>query len=467
VSVLEITRVAVQDAPAAHLKRLSLDEPRPGTRSDTYSFDIKGWMLSGPAPVEAVEVVQEGRLVLELPVSEDRPDVAAAFPEISAEAKGFRGAIGSLSLRSTFDLLLRIRLSGGRRLPLGRIEGNRTALPAGHESAIQPLMVNTIGRSGSSWLLWLLSCHPEIVAFKPFGHDVRAATYWTTVLQALSQPQSYLRQFDPETLEDPYWWIAGRGQDRALGDPRLAAWLGRDNVEGLVEMCRSRIQAFYSWVTPSLPTRFFVEKSFPYQVQADLLSEIYPGARELILVRDFRDMLSSVLAFNAKRGYLAFGMERAGGEADYVTSVLEPSARSLLGRWRRRFKTAHLVRYEDLALEPAETLARLLRYLGVDSRQPVVEETLKRALRGQPGMREHRTVTDAASSVGRWRHDLPAELAEICNEALGPLLAEFGYAAGSEGHGFDGDDVARQSGARGDGDDWPTHRRARGTRTEA
>jgi hypothetical protein len=39
----------------------------------------------------------------------------------------------------------------------------------------------------------------------------------------------------------------------------------------------------------------------------------------------------------------------------------------------------------------------------------------------------HRTVQDPAQTIGRWRRDLPDELAAECNELLTPVLEAFGY----------------------------------------
>jgi hypothetical protein len=39
----------------------------------------------------------------------------------------------------------------------------------------------------------------------------------------------------------------------------------------------------------------------------------------------------------------------------------------------------------------------------------------------------HRTVDDPMRTIGRWRRDLPAELAAECNEILADVLDGFGY----------------------------------------
>ncbi|HET9593720.1 MAG TPA: sulfotransferase domain-containing protein, partial [Solirubrobacterales bacterium] len=149
------------------------------------------------------------------------------------------------------------------------------------------------------------------------------------------------------------------------------------------------------------------------------------GAREVILVRDFRDMLCSVIAFNQKRGYQAFGRADVGSDAEYVETTVANSAKRLLRRMRERGGEAHLVRYEDLIQEPAETLAAMMGYLGLDAGDDSVAAVLARA--EKESLDEHRTTSKASESIGRWQRDLSPELAQVCAEVLDPVLTEFGY----------------------------------------
>ena len=425
--LVEISAVKQYDG-AGPLVGCRLDGPKPPLRSNLYGFELIGWVLADAGPVEKVEVLQEGRVVGEAEPGEPRADIAAAFPDLPhAQACGFRVPISALDLRQEFELSVLARGPGDLRARIADVAGERATLPAGGEELIQPLMVNTIGRSGSTWLVWLLSCLSEAVAFSPWARDARVGTYWTSVMQALSRPQSYLAQLVPGPLEQRYWW-----NDRADlrfgvgGDPELEAWLGGEAVESLVEFSRSRIDAFYARLgKDGERPRYFVEKYLPYQLTPDLLGEMYPGAREVILVRDFRDMLCSVIAFNQKRGYQAFGRADAGSDAEYVETTVANSAKRLLRRRRERGEEAHLVRYEDLIQQPAETLAAMMRYVGLEAGEEAVAAVLERA--DGETLDEHRTTSKASESIGRWRRDLSPELAQVCAEVLDPVLTEFGY----------------------------------------
>ena len=124
-------------------------------------------------------------------------------------------------------------------------------------------------------------------------------------------------------------------------------------------------------------------------------------------MRDFRDMLCSIRAFNEKRGTSAFGLEGEGAEVGYVQDMLAPSVDSLLHEWRSRADRAHLVRYEDLITAPQDTLAGVLDHAGLDASGGRVEEMLSDASDQIPGMADHATATGGpAASIGRWRGEL-------------------------------------------------------------
>jgi hypothetical protein len=406
----------------------NIDTPAEGYAGDSYGLTIEGWVLTREIAVEHVEVLYEERPIAIVPADRERPDIAAGFAEVEGAGRsGFRATISALKLAERFEIVLRAKLADGTRLPLAKLRGRRRRLPsAGGEELIQPLMVNTIGRSGSTLLVTLLSSHPDVVAFSPFIKDARVSTYWANIMQDLSEPSSFLAPFDPPDLDAAQWWLRG-GEE--LGEPEVERWLGSEAVDSLADLCRSQIETFYANLAGAGRPRYFVEKYLPHQVVPDLLAEVYPGAREVILVRDFRDMLSSVIAFNRKRGWDAFGRSEGGDDAEYVRGAMRQSLVTLAGRLREGDTAPRLVRYEDLVLDPEPALADLFADLGLDADPELVAETVKRARESTASMDHHRTTSDPAASIGRWREDLPEEIAAVCNEELGPLLAEFGYEA--------------------------------------
>jgi Sulfotransferase family len=429
VTAVSISKVdALPQRPG--LRSVSIDEPLTGAEFATYAFDIKGRAETETERVSCVEVRQEGRLLGEAPVAPASVEAAGSAPLGEGNAFTFGTTIQATDLRTEFDLRLRVRYEGGGGDAIGRIQGRRHALPASSDVRIQPVMVTTIGRSGSKWLVWLLSCHAQIVAFQPLVFEPRVATYWVEVFRSLSAPKSSQRQIHSEDYLGE-WWLGHRPGALPGAIPAdFADWLGKEAVESLAAMCQGRIEAFYGRAGAAVgkpDPDYFVEKFLLRPLTLDLLTEIYPGAREVILVRDFRDRLSSVLAWNARRGQELFGRDTVTTDADFVTSRVRTEAQSLLRHWRSRKSSALLVRYEDLVLEPRRMLEELLNFLNVDSSSKAVAATLNRASQERKLLDAHRTTDQPGGSIGRWRRDLSPELAGICNEVLTPVLTEFGY----------------------------------------
>jgi hypothetical protein len=407
-----------------------LDLPLAGTPSDTYSLTLEGWAVGRNSPAVGVVVAGPGYPELELPISVRRPDLGRDFAEIEwAPNGGFRVAISSLRLPERFDLEVSIRLKGDARTPLARVIGRRRTL-AGDGAELLPIIVTTLGRTGSTLATAVLGSHPRVVAFRPYTYEARIASYWADVLSALSEPRSYMQG----VAGDVYgwdWWTGSRrvgAQEEMTYDPQIERFLGTTNIEQLAAFCRGRIATFYEEVSRvrNKNPDYFVEKAGPDSSAPILLRQFYPGMREVFLTRDLRDVAASTLAYNAKRGVVSFGREEVGSDEEYIRGPLQRDARDLLEAWRARAEDSYLLRYEDLIKWPQVTLADLFSYLSIESDEATIAETLQRAHR--PGaQKQHQTSDSAEQSIGRWKTDLPEHLQRACDEALGDILVQFGY----------------------------------------
>jgi hypothetical protein len=424
-AIVTITEVVPASLDPA-LAGAAIDGPVPGDESDTFSFNVGGWAAPQGTAVAAFRVLDGARIVAEVPPN--RP----AGGETPPGAGGFEVLVRAIELAPSFSVEIVALLADGRQCRLGDVRGSRQLLAVPREAGLNPAMITTIGRSGSKWLARLMSCHPEVLAFQPLVFEPRVATYWITVLRELSAPKSYLRQIHTERWDEPRWWLG----DGAVALPApvelgMAQWLGSDSVRQLGAICQERIEAYYEAVARRSDkrdgVRFFAEKFLLDPVLLDLTTEVFPNAREVILVRDFRDRLSSVFAWNEKRGDHGFGHDAEMSKAEYLVERVRNDAEELIERWRRRADTALLIRYEDLIVEPEPTMARLFEFLGVAADPAAVSRVLEQANQPNELLDTHRTVSDPMRTIGRWRRDLPADLAAECNQLLAPLLEAVGY----------------------------------------
>jgi hypothetical protein len=425
--LIEIREVAHDSSPALGGAEVNL--PASGDRLRTYALDVRGWAIGRGQNVTGVELVADGTVVGAAPLDVERPYVAAEHGvDLSV---GFRALVNGLALPTDFELDVNAIGATGGRLRIGAVRGRRAPLPAGKGTGLQPLIVTTLGRTGSMLLMRLFEAHPEVLVLRPHRYEQRVAGYWSEVMLALTDPSSHLRQLAPAgSLDRPRWWLGDEGPTPGF-DPQsgLARWLGSDAVISLAGICRDRIDALYAEAaarSPDKHPRYFAEKHTLRS--AAVTAELYPDAREIFLVRDFRDMVSSILAFNRKRGVRGFGEGAAESPRDYVEQ-LAGWAEGLVRRVERRRAQSHVLRYEQLVREPEATLPPLLEYLGVDAHDAAVRAMLASLSTEMPELAQHTTSPDAEGSIGRWRSDLDEELSLACERSFGHALQAFGYEA--------------------------------------
>jgi hypothetical protein len=215
-------------------------------------------------------------------------------------------------------------------------------------------------------------------------------------------------------------------RDRSvLGPP---PWRRRDLMEGTEPGAPSMSQqAFdFAWrefsqrataVTrvahrdPEADVRYYAEKHMnSWLLDRDEL----PPFRLLVMLRDPRDTYASLLAFReATKAEL--GQREAADEADYFRRFIERQRDRL--RWIAALEESPettIVRYEELVRDLAAVSGRLSAWLGVELDADSV-------LRDKRVGWVHRTADSAEESIGRWRSDLPKEVAETIG---GQLRAE-------------------------------------------
>ena len=435
-----VTRVEVHEvvqAPdeagllrGAALERPSLEHEARGAPGG-WSLDLRGWAVGADQPVEQVEISLPGRVLRRTSCGAPRADLAAERPDVpGVAAAGFYATLGALDLPRPFELHVDAVLADGRRAPIASIRGTRDALRSSFSPRLRPLMLTGPGRAGSTIFMQMLAGHREVAVHPPFEDEPRVATYWIDVLRALARPESWMRQIAPAGPLNGDWWLGGgEPAPRRLRSRPLQEWLATEGVEDLATFAQSRIEAVYEQIAAEqgrAQARFFAEK-VRNDIVSDLAWELYPDVREVVLVRDPRDVLTSILASIRKRGVQAPPEDPLRWvDADFTARIL-----GVLHSWRARRDSTLLVRYEDLMMSPRETLAGVLDYAGIGGGDDAVEEMLESAGRRLPGMDEHRTSADAASSIGRWRRDLAPDLVDACERSVGEALEAWGYATSS------------------------------------
>lgn len=351
-----------------------------------------------PAPTAPLRVVHGSRPVATSPDAADAGSVTLSVP--------------LLALPAQCRLLLQME-SGAAWIPLAEIGIQRQGLPprtAPKPDLPRPLLATSVGRSGSTLLMQLLSSHPDIAIHCEYPFEtIEARKRFAAALD------SYQRMCRGQ-WESKY---RREGWERLLLTT-IASHVRRADEEAgcwYADLHRRRTGS-------SRPPVYYAEKNLGPAV---LVQEARPDAREIFLVRDPRDMICSTLAFIEKRGESGFGRQEVGSDLDYVRHRAAMARPWVIEPWLNRGESALLVRYEDLVRDGHGSLARIFAYLGIDDTTEQVAGILAQAAEPTEELRRHMTTSSPAASIGRWRHDLTPELQQACRREFADFLATFGY----------------------------------------
>jgi len=428
IDTLAVCRDTIRD-----VCEVSITAPSPHQNAVRKPFSFNGWIVGKHGVFTEIDIVVNGAHFMTIPVDIPRPDVRDKIaPSSPTDTFGFNAYCNPYALPRHFTIEGHARSAQTGRVRIFTLSGERKTIGLDYEMTIKPLVVTTLGRTGSTYLLGHLSAHPGISVYRPFQLEARYASYWVQMFLSLSHPQSWLFPLASSVSSDPAWILGSEHEKNlhfAVYDD-MTGWFTGTYTNELYSFCMRSLEEHYRTVAELQGKKealFFSEKFLPGPFTDTLLS-LVPASREIILVRDFRDMFCSIDAFNKKRGFLGFGREAFSTDEDYISHALRKGAEALSDAWRKRRASACLVRYEDLVRNPEETLRNIFEYCDVDASPSGIRSVMRRVRRTKPeSQKVHKTTPDARQSMQRFRSDLSPHMLDLCNRVFRDPLELFGY----------------------------------------
>lgn len=325
----------------------------------------------------------------------------------------------------------------GGQIDLCKIYINRSKLKVSfrkNSPKFQPLMVTSVGRSGSTWLMHLLLQHPNILIIPKYTYEVVLARKVFEKALGMVLFQDYGRSQLETFLSDNLPSINTAEIKRLVksSSHRSISQLVNIEVNTTFENAMKEVELFYDYISRDHNNKkiitdkidgpiYFAEKNLGPE---ELFWEIYSGAKEIFLVRDFRDMICSSLAFGKRKG---FGRTQVRTDREYCYHRASIARPWILEPYKRRSSSAHLVRYEELILSPQKSLKDIFNYLELESNEEVIENMLKEARESSKSFQSHISAKSVNSSIGRWKSDMSKSLQKATIEAFGEFFETFGY----------------------------------------
>ncbi|HWS82365.1 MAG TPA: sulfotransferase [Rubrobacter sp.] len=281
------------------------------------------------------------------------------------------------------------------RLAQGGSDATGGGIPPGHF-----IWVFGVARTGSSWLGAMMGdLEDHATWYEPYVGDVFGYAY-------------YMRAGEQQRMREDY----------ILGDPYREAWI-RSLRTFVLEGAGARF--------PELDENgYLVVKEPNGSVGAPLLVEALPESRVILLVRDPRDVVASLLA--AQRGGSWGAGEDALADTD-PDEFVRQRARMYDASFGKAWVAyeAHdgrkvAIRYEDLRYDALGELQKIYSSLAI----PIEEEQLRRVVEKHaweniPERQKGPNKPRRKARPGGWREDLTPEQARMVEEITTPVMNEF------------------------------------------
>jgi len=455
---MEIISVSRNQDSTEKLWGFSIDSPMVGLYpNNPYLLKIAGWILGRSSLVAKIELWlmtdrnQGTKVVTKTNCQLFRPDVAQNYPHVAnAEHSGFFIPVSVVGMPVHAELQLRVLLQDRSIITLCTIHLTRhQKLLCHYQPRLQPLMVTSLGRAGSTWLIHLLAQHPQVMVYRQYPYEDYAAKYWMyNVLKSLSESTNYV---DINSANKLFALNTNWSEYNFYQNSHFCDWFERTHIGQVASFCQQSIDNFYEqvWIQQEQTTysgsgnqvaqnfgqsqlTYFVEKFLPSHLPEssylpELVHELYPRSREIVIVRDFRDMLCSVRAFTKKADFANFGLAHAKDDEEFMLHF-KRMIQTLISHWQNWSKQSYLIRYEDLIRQPLETVTMALDYLNLENTPLIVKNIFEQALNHDtPEMQRHRTSKTVLASIGRWQSDLDESWQLLCQKWLTEELKVFGY----------------------------------------
>lgn len=411
-------RIDVQDQ--ARVAEFDLTRIRFPGDDHLFALFLKGHLGPGAVRPKRLEIRYQNRRLDRIRIATAKSGSQANF-ELGLSLLG-GPAHGSMDVVAVFG--------PGDAVRVAEIKIERQRVDSRYQPALAPLILSSMGRSGTTWFMHLLSKHPGIYVHDEYPHELLGAYYWINMLESLTTPLAADRIMSKWKMRDHLAKSVRSHVYYRQGAPDpILRYLGGAYVSDLAAFCQQSIDRFYRELSAAklastgTPIGYFSEKSLPFP---SLIKELYAGAREVFLIRDVRDNICSALAFNAKRGTQEFGREAAVSDEEFAAYRCA-EFKSLYQSYLANRDTALLVRYEDLVADPTATANGVLAYLGLAASADVVAAMVGQAAAGDANLDFHKTSATPTRSVQRWRKELPQAIAQTCLKLAGDELHALNY----------------------------------------
>jgi hypothetical protein len=309
----------------------------------------------------------------------------------------------------------------GKALPNGRLVlPQPLPSPIDKKDGLTPVILTSTGRTATTLLMSEFARHPEMVVADRYPYETKHIAYYSAAFRALVAEADRERSTHPETMLAPE-------KSQVIGsnpynDPGLFSVAGSEDLlrdfyglavpSAYAGMFRDFILKFYSILARSQGKQaapFFCEKGDLDEAARRSARLFFGAVKEIVVIRDPRDLLCSAIAFWKLPPQEALAMLRM--TVSRLARIVRNAGPDTL-----------VVRYEDLLLDPTGSRLAMSNFIGLE--QPLQPTDEAGVL-----FERHGTSDGPSGSIGRWKRDLGPEWIAACDATFEYFMRDHGYPA--------------------------------------
>lgn len=279
-----------------------------------------------------------------------------------------------------------------------------------------------MGRSGTTLLTNMLNSNPEIIASPENEFVIHSYSPFIN------------KNFNDPAVVDSFIDLFNQNFNRVISIwkplPELKADIAQATDKSFANVCKLAYLNYPFSQKNKSTVQWVIDKNPSYSLHIDVLNEIFPQSKYIIIVRDYRDNIISRRKYSDQN----VPIHKLAADWNYYYERIFLS----LAKNNIPF---HLIRYEDLAGQPTDSLKSLCTYLGVDysdemlNFQELSKEMKKHAVeniskeKNEKIQRMHSNLDKKVNTerVNAFVNELNADEIALLDYACEKLATRFGY----------------------------------------
>lgn len=281
------------------------------------------------------------------------------------------------------------------------------------------LLINGLERSGTTLLMQVLQRHPQTVIPNAHPFENLMCQQWEAMAQVLMGDHEHEEKpmLGSITGPSPYYY---RLTEPGVDMQPTAEQYQRETIA----YCRRQALAFYDHVPQARSDHVIVEKRLGRMARVPMI-HLFPDHHMCHVVRDLRDVIASIVRFDAQRGYYGFGRKPEEPLFTYVTRYCERRIAPFVASIEAASENTPIVKFDEVVSGAAEPMVRMLSKAGLATDEKILDQ-MRAARYANPEQAEaHKTSSISKDRRAAWEdafgddHDAIEGLLDPYNRSLG------------------------------------------------